>query len=85
MDFGWHMEVASLEAIEEIMVMASFPLSPIGFYHRAWGHIPTLVLSCQGYCLEWCFLDSVVRAEAVADTPASNQSDRVLWLGHKHV
>ena len=28
MDFGWHMEVASLEATEEIMAVASFPQAP---------------------------------------------------------
>ena len=34
MDFGQHMEVASLDATEEMMVVASFPPIPIGFNHH---------------------------------------------------
>ena len=71
MDFGRHMEVASLEATEEIMAVASFPQAPyvsmtIGTHtHPRSEHLGSLA---------WCFLDSVAWAAAVADTPASNKT-----------
>ena len=64
------MEVASLEATEEIMAVASFPHAPyvsttIGTHtHPRSEHLGSLA---------WCFLDSVAWAAAVADTPASNK------------
>ena len=71
MDFGRHMEVASLEATEEIMAVASFPQAPnvsttiaMTHTHPRSEHLRSLV---------WCFLDSVAWAAAVADTPASNK------------
>ena len=70
MDFGRHMEVASLEATEEIMAVASFPQAPyvsmtIGTHaHPRSEHLGSLA---------WWFLDSVAWAAAVADTPASNK------------
>ena len=65
MDFGRHMEVASLEATEEIMAVASFPQAPyvsttIGTHtHPRSEHLGSLA---------WCFLDSVAWPAAVADT-----------------
>ena len=64
------MEVASLEATEEIMAVASFPQAPyfsttIGAHtHPRSEHLGSLA---------WCFLDSVAWAAAVTDTPASNK------------
>ena len=73
MDFGQHMEVASLEATEEIMAVASIPQAPyisttIGTHtHPRSEHLESLA---------WCFLDSVAWAAAVADTPASKKKTR---------
>ena len=74
MDFGRHMEVASLEATEEIMAVASFPQAPyvsttIGTHTRPRSeHLGSLA---------WCFLDSVAWAASVVDTPTSN---KITWF-----
>ena len=70
MDFGRHMEVASLEATEEIMAVASFPQAP---YVSMTIETHTHPRSEHLGSLAWCFLDSVAQAAAVADTPASNK------------
>ena len=43
MDFGQHMEVASLEATEEMMAVASFPQAHR--FQQPRGHIPILALN----------------------------------------
>ena len=71
MDFGQHMEVASLDATEEMMVVASFPPIPIGFNH----HEDTYPYPSSEHLgsLVWCFLDSVAWATAVADIHSSSK------------
>ena len=62
MDFGQHMEVASLEATEEVMAEASSPKP-----HRTIG-THTNPRSEHLGSLAWCFLNLVAWAPAMADT-----------------